>query len=213
MNSMNVAAFFKNFLPSGFPIADSSTGISAGQTVLLVLGLVGLTIVMRSTYRRVGRSRAQPRTSARERYAGLQQHHEVKSDVENVMLELDQLARQIHGRIDTRFAKLEAIIRDADERIERLSRLTRAAEGAPALDVTLEHEDPYEDRSCDTPDLGGPQAAVYRLADGGLSATDIAQEVGKTTGEVELILALRKTRREAGRPLDPVPFSPPKPTA
>jgi len=213
MNSMDVATFLTDLSPTRFPIADGSTGISAGQTVLLVLGLVGLTIVMRSTYRRVGRSRAQPRTSARERYAGLQQQHEVKSDVENVMLELDQLARQIHGRIDTRFAKLEAIIRDADERIERLSRLTRAAEGAPTLDVTLEHEDPYEDRSCDTPDLDGPHAPVYRLADDGLSAADIAQEVGKTTGEVELILALRKTRREAARPLDPVPFSSPKPTA
>jgi hypothetical protein len=43
---------------------------------------------------------------------------------------------------------------------------------------------------------------VYRLADGGLTAIDIAREVGTTTGEVELILSLRKTRARAERDLD-----------
>jgi hypothetical protein len=45
-------------------------------------------------------------------------------------------------------------------------------------------------------------AAIYRLADGGLSPAQIGQEVGKTTGEVELILALRRAKREADKSTD-----------
>jgi hypothetical protein len=204
---MDVIAVLANYSLPHSTLASGTFGISAGQTVLLVLGVIGLTIVMRSTYRRVGRSKGQPRSSARDVYADLQEQSAAKRDVEHVMLELDQLARQIHGRIDTRFAKLEAVIRDADDRIEKLSRLMKAADGAPTVDITLEHEDPHDVRQCDSEDAGGPHAAIYRLADGGLQTSDIAREVSKTTGEIELILALRKTKREADRTFDPVPLS------
>ena len=183
---MDIATYFTDFSTSCFATAAGGAGFSAGQIALLVLGILGLTIVLKSTYRRVNKSRRQPRSTARQLYADLQKKSEVKRDVEDVMLELDQLARQIHGRIDTKFAKLEAVIRDADERIDKLSRLTRAAKGSPAV----------------TDVKDGPHAAIYRFADGGLSAPDIAQRVGKTAGEVELILALRKTKREADRTAD-----------
>ena len=39
--------------------------------------------------------------------------------------------------------------------------------------------------------------AIYRMSAGAMTAVDIARDTGKTTGEIELILALRKTRLEA----------------
>ena len=176
-------------------LADGGIGgVSGTQLAMLGLAVIALTVVVRSTLRRVTRVRSQPRPSARARYS--------------VMIELDQLARQIHGRIDTRFAKLEAVIRDADERIDRLSRLVRETDGSPACDVTLDRQDPHAPPEPDPGVSDERYAAVYRLADGGLSATEIASEVGKTAGEVELILALRKVRDRAGRSADLTTSSP-----
>ena len=190
-------------------LADGGIGgVSGTQLAMLGLAVIALTVVVRSTLRRVTRVRSQPRPSARALYSGMEKTGEVTRDVEQVMIELDQLARQIHGRIDTRFAKLEAVIRDADERIDRLSRLVRETDGSPACDVTLDRQDPHAPPEPDPGVSDERYAAVYRLADGGLSATEIASEVGKTAGEVELILALRKVRDRAGRSADLTTSSP-----
>ena len=173
--------------------------MSNTQIIMLALAVGGLTVLMISTYRRTRERRFQPRLSARERYAEREKEAKATRDVEQVMLELDQLARQIHGRIDTRYAKLEAVIRDADERIDKLSRLVRGAKGDTTIDVTLDAEDPREPATSPNGDAESRHAAVYKLADGGLSAAEIGQEVGKTTGEIELILALRKARTEAAQ--------------
>lgn len=179
------------------PLADSSGATSPMQLVMLVLAIGGITLVMLSTYRRSRRSRLTRVESVRERYKELDSSAGATRDVGKAMVELEQLARQIYGRIDTRFAKLEAIIRDADERIAKLSRLARTSAGGSALDVTLELQNPDVRNS--RPDLSGDQRhdAIYRMADGAMSAADIARDTGKTTGEIELILALRKTRLEA----------------
>ena len=113
------------------------------------------------------------------------------------MLELDQLSRQVHGRINTQVAKLEAVMREADRKIESLTRLTRSAHGAPALEVTLDREDPYKEASTPSVVETSRHAYIYGFADRGMSIVDIAREVGKTAGEIELILALRKTKNEA----------------
>jgi hypothetical protein len=172
-------------------------GMTTGQLVMLGAAVIGLTIVMRSTFRRVTNMASQPRASARSLYANAQNESKLRRDAEQVMIELDQLARQVHGRLDTRFAKLEAVIRDADERIDRLSRLVREADGVPGVDVMV--DDAHSEAVVHTSNADNRYDAVYRLADGGLSPIDIAQEVGTTTGEVELILSLRKTKARAER--------------
>lgn len=181
-----------------------AAGISISQIVMLAFAVAALTLVMISTQRRLRRSRLAPRTSARERYTQLEERSVPTRDLERVMLELDELSRQIHGRLDTKLARLEAIIRDADQRIERLSRLTRAVEGGPAIEITLDREEPHDPPSTEPEVDDSRHAAVYRLADSGLSGLEIAREVGRTRGEVELILALRKTRKSAGRHPDPL---------
>ena len=158
--------------------------VDVTQMVMLVLAIGGLTLVMLSTRRRIRESQRSSRTSSRR-----EQEARATRDIEQVMLELDQLSRQVHGRLDTKLAKLEAVIRDADQRIDRLSRLNRADSG-PALEITLDQEDPRCPSSVE-PD--NRHVAIYRLADAGKSAAQIAQDVGQHVGEIELILALRRT--------------------
>jgi len=103
----------------------------------------------------------------------------------------------MHARLDTKFAKLEAVVRDADQRIDRLERLLHRAQGEPTLDVTVDEPQP-EATPTPRPEDDPRHQAIFRLADAGLTPVQIAEETGQSVGEVELILALQKA--SAGTP-------------
>ncbi len=178
------------------PLGGTMLAVSTTQIVLLALFAAVLTIIMITTHKRVRTSMRAPRDTARTRWNEANDRRQSLREVEDVMVELDQVARQVHGQMDTRFAKLETVIRDADVRIAKLERLLLTADGAPSLDVTLEEVRPDEPDPEPVMETG-PHADVYRLADAGMSEIEIAQDTGKTSGEIELILALRKARPPA----------------
>jgi hypothetical protein len=116
--------------------------------------------------------------------ADLEKKERLRRDLETLIGELQDLSRKISAEIDTRFAKLEASIRDADRRIAVLNRLARQG-GTPGEDSSPE---------CD--ENSGRYTVVYELADAGFSCVEIAKDLGKTPGEIELILNLRRTARK-----------------
>ena len=179
------------------------------QIIMLILAVAGLTVIMLSTRRKVRSRSAGPAESVRETYREMSrradtqrtEHEAARQTVEEIMIELDALSRQIHSRIDTKFAKLEAVIRAADERIERLSRVVRESRGEPSCEVTIADEvDPIAEMPTTSPAKASDprrttaHQAVYRLADAGRSCGEIADTLGKPKGEVELILALRRAK-------------------
>lgn len=192
--------------------------ISISQIVVAFVAVAVLTIIMRSTGKRVQTSLKSNNSSAAERYQELAHKSSMTRDVGEVMMELDTLARQVNGQMDTRFAKLEIAIRDADQRIATLTKLLQnnntnlplkapttqilTTKGHSSIDITLESENPYISMEpaalpvSESKDGDDRHQHVYSLADSGLSSGAIAQKVGQTTGEVELILALRKTRQQ-----------------
>ncbi len=90
-------------------------------------------------------------------------------------------ATELAAMLDTRAARLEALLEDADERIRSL----RASIPAPA------HGDPSADATRDPAASRRRMAArVHELAAGGLSPLAIARAVEAPLGEVELVLAL-----------------------
>ena len=194
----NAATLFTTMIASG-------RAISTSQIAMLGVAIIALTLLMRSTLRRTRRARTSATPSARARYRQLAHKQETTRDVDHVMLELDRLARDIQGRIDTRFAKLEAVIRDADERIARLARLIRGADADPdagadaapgrrsTLDIMLPHEDGHDSTEVETSKASDPRQAIFELADRGVAPAAISEQVGKAVGEIELILALRRT--------------------
>ncbi len=169
-------------------------GLDLGGVALAVLALCGLTIVMLSTRRRLNKSRTPVPPPMRERIESMQRERVATRDIEQIMLELDELSRQVHGRLDTKLARLEVVIHDADQRIARLEQLERAEATGTRFEVTLGAEQPVDSPGGVSPTEDNRHAAVFELAEQGLTSVGIAQRVGKTTGEVELILALQRTK-------------------
>ncbi len=168
------------------------------QDWAFLLGVVLLVfIMMRLAARKKRQSGPAAQSHARDQVAKLKEEHAVKGDMRELMVELQDLSRNINAQIDTRFAKLEVSIRAADERIILLERLSRAAQGRQTLDTVVSGDDETppapQQAPVGVPEL--PHGRIYDLADGGRNSIQIAQETGKTPGEIELILSLRESTR------------------
>lgn len=174
------------------------TGLLASMTstqlAMLVLAIIFLTLIMISTGRRIRESRALTGSPARQRYAELKDQQSSRRDVEQVLLELDRVARQVHAQIDTKLVRLEMLIRDADKRIAKLSALEQDTKDSSSFSVTLDEETPVTAPSDATTTTAERFESIYRLADEGLGADQIAKRVGRLQGEIELILGLRNAR-------------------
>jgi len=164
--------------------------------------------------RRQGQSTRRDEAPARGETARLQR---LRREMEQLVVELNEFAREVNGQLDTRFARLERSIADADRRIAELRRLDGA--------TPREADDPIMRANADaanavrTNDVsraaaqqttsagvsaaaqsvrpGSPQSGeqrVYELSDLGRTPTEIAQALRCTVGEVELILNLRGRR-------------------
>jgi len=179
-------------LPTLLALAKPSTPLTNQQMVTILLIVAVSAMLLIRTRRRVREGRNSPQAYSREQLSRLRDEEAVVQDMEQTMVQLQEVSREIQAQIDTRFAKLECCIRDADQRIDRLERLLRRCEGQPTLDVTV-----GDGQVAPTPASPGNEdpvrQRVFALADAGTSPVDIAQQTGHSTGEIELILALRRT--------------------
>jgi hypothetical protein len=121
--------------------------------------------------------------------SSLAQQRSVERQMQNLLVELSEMSRQISAQLDTRAAKLEVLIREADEKIRQLKSLQGAPTARP--EDRFRMDEPADDR-LDPPDPPDPRyTEVYALADQGRSPFEIAQKLNRPAGEIELILALR----------------------
>jgi hypothetical protein len=127
--------------------------------------------------------------------ASLAQQRSVERQMQNLLVELSEMARQVTAGLDTRAAKLDALIREADEKIAALSALQSSVSirrsDDPAVQPTMSMVvAPAPAPPCAyEPDPR--HAEVYSLADQGQSPSQIAGRLNRPNGEIELILALR----------------------
>ena len=113
----------------------------------------------------------------------LASQREVEKQMTALVVELEQMARQMTAQLDTRSEKLEALIRQADQRLAALQSARAANEVIPVpARPSVQLPDPRH-------------ADVYSLADTGRSPRQIAQQLGRPYGEIELILALREPEK------------------
>lgn len=129
----------------------------------------------------------------------------------NLAEDMQELTDRLARELDTRAQRLERLIVTADERISRLEALEerlgahleqaqRAAKPrVPTTALTPAPHAELKPAPSEVPALAGMGgsgdpgiAAVYQLADQGLPAVQIAQRTGRPTGQVELILNLRR---------------------
>jgi hypothetical protein len=134
-----------------------------------------------------------PRTSS------LSQQRAVEREMSNLLVELSEMTRQMTAQIDTRAAKLEVLIKEADERLAALKAATGAALASPVGSTRAELMEPGypPSRARDlpaSPAVDPQHMEVYGLADEGHPTHEIARRLSRPSGEIELILALRAPR-------------------
>jgi hypothetical protein len=123
-------------------------------------------------------------------FGSLAQQRSVERQMQNVLVEMSEMARQITAQLDTRAAKLDALIREADQRIAAMK--SQPASLPQSQPQNPPAGTPFMAESTDQPMIDPRHALVYALADQGRSPKDIAQELNRPSGEIELILALRR---------------------
>jgi len=158
------------------------------------LVIVGLTLVLLVGLKLKRRNRDLARLDGRaDRPAGGSDGREI---IERMAVDLEEVARSISALLDTRMRALEKLIRDADERIVRMQSLEVREGGGPADPAKAEGQPTDAQRAAEkAEDTLTHHAHIYRLADGGLSVQEIAEQTGYPAGEVELVLSLRKATR------------------
>jgi hypothetical protein len=95
-----------------------------------------------------------------------------------------ELSERLAGELDAKAERLERLIEAADERVRRLEGVVRSE--------TRVVEVKPEARRGRVDGLPAAHREVYELADAGLTPVEIAKKVDQPTGQVELILNLRK---------------------
>lgn len=149
--------------------------------VLLILGAAFLFVWQ--TRARI-QKRRDTAGSPRERLDAIKARSESDDSRHAAMSEMEQLARRLSALLDSKAERLEILIEQADQRIEQLNDLARSGQtdGSTAADSADEPPDPRA-------------ARIYDLADQGYSEVEIARQLDEQTGTVELVLALRRSRR------------------
>jgi hypothetical protein len=177
--------------PSGRDPATTWIAISVG-----ILAVVYVTLVkpLRTKKKKDPLEAGPARTS-------LSQQRGVEREMSNLLVELSGMARQMTAQLDTRSAKLELLLRDADERIATLRSLGAGAglatsssadsAAAEALEGVIVEARASSSHSIPEQKLDPRHAKVYGLADEGHTPQEIARQLERPSGEIELILALR----------------------
>lgn len=113
-------------------LADGLNWQTPTGLMLFLLSIFGIAILRRKSVRT-----PTSRDYTREAAARIREQHGVKEDLETLMVQLSELARQLNGQMDTRYAKMEQALAEADRKIATLEALLRRASGGQNVDVIV----------------------------------------------------------------------------
>lgn len=117
------------------PLSDYKPFLWAAAIALLAFFL------LRKTQTRVARSQQDRQLSAQERVARKMNGGDIYSQISAQMAQLAELSRQINGQIDTRVAKLEILIAEAERVIMKLEKLSGKSPHEIAQALSQSHAD------------------------------------------------------------------------
>lgn len=149
--------------------------LMAGGVLIITVGVFSM---LRKRLKKGVRRPVIGRPASERRRAALQDEQTARQSIESVVVEAEELVRRLAAHLDAKSARLETLIRQADERIARMDSRSSSSTASPVPHVESKIVDPVS-------------RDVYRLADEGLAPIEIAQRLSEGVGKVELILALR----------------------
>lgn len=164
----------------------------------VIAGIVALGVLMVIfALRSMGKKRQNQvatRDSARDHIERARQKQGVRDELEHLMVDINRMAKDLGAQLDAKIVRIEKANREADERIAQLQALIESRSAPHAIKPS--HSEPVATAPPSVHDAQPPAdpiaAEVYKLADQGKGASDIAQALGEHVGKVELILALRQ---------------------
>jgi len=175
-------------------LLESFTDPEKRQWIVLAIGMIAVTYLLFRGRGGAGARRKDP--LEKHAFSSLSSQRAVERQMQNLLIELSEMARQISAQLDTRSAKLELLIKEADEKLAELKSTISTAKIEPSsigsclAPIPASHcgatansvpEEPPDPRHAD----------VYTMADQGRSPSQIGSALGRPSGEIELILALR----------------------
>jgi hypothetical protein len=183
--------------PMPFHVLLDSAAAAGDDPMKWAPALVGGGILLYFLMRNAARRKRKPDPMDRQANGGgmsLAHQRNTEREMQHLLVELSQMARQLTAQLDTRSAKLELLIREADEKLAQLKSATDLL--APAdhdrFRIPLPPAGEREPPNVVFPDAArAKHAEVYALQDAGRTPLQIAEQLGRPTGEIELILALR----------------------
>lgn len=182
-------------MPTTWTIALAEDSLLPG---LLFAGgiLLAVVILMRHWRRTAVRRKTRPEQSPRERIDEIHARAMAgREGVEELMSDAEQLTRRLAATLDNKAARLELLVVRAERALARLEG-EHGSTALPERELSAAERQVWFTSAPPERAASGEHDAVYRLADAGRSAADIARELGKPVGQVELILNLR--RRQSG---------------
>ena len=177
--------------------------------MMLVLGVVMITAWLFSRLRKRRLTQARQPT-VQEQIERNRQQRGLRGDLEDLMVEIEQLAKRLGAQLDAKSFHIEKLMREADRRIARLERMqpqshatidprplnteaaTKQPVGAAAATDPPAPQSPHHNEAA-AGENDPLVRSIYDLADQGVNATDIARQLNEHLGKVELILALRES--------------------
>jgi len=181
-------------------------------SLLLVICAIAIMLVLlrRHQFRKVSN-----RDVARDQMARFRDQRRLQTSMDELLIQLEEVSRRVAAQVDTKYAVLERVIHDADERIEKLERILGKSESEPDSTSEASSSSPSaaappdteptnqsnpDDKRCadslepaDAP-LDPRSREIFELIDAGRSPIQAAEVLKMPLGEVELILNLRKYR-------------------
>lgn len=216
LNLLGAPPIRLKMLAMALPDALFAEGYPASTQQLLLLAAVVLAgFLFMRMLRRSTPSEGSARQYRREIDTATSHGANIKGDMEHLLIELDKLSREISSQVDTKFARLEGVINEADRRIAALRILLDAAKAAGAslgLEETAGQETPPANAasaSTGSPPDSSPASIdattaqhkeIFALADQGMLPLEIARKLDRRVGEIELILNLRQATGGQGWP-------------
>ncbi len=170
--------------------------------------MLGILLITMSMMMGIRKKRRRPgvSNSARDTVDELRQRQAVRGDLDQLMTEVEQLAKRFGAQLDAKTAHMERLIEEANEKIAELKQLQQTQRNVDALRPPETPEAPQasslkpQDSSAPKPQAFEPpdpdadlKARVCELSDMGNDPIEIAKQLDEHVGKVELILALRKS--------------------
>lgn len=170
---------------TGLSREDLSIGLIAVGSVMMLV-VIGRLLSRRRPVNRPDDQASRPsRQTGQPAFTSTASHDRL----ERMMTDAEELTRRLAAVLDNKAAKIEVLIEQADDRLRALEE----AHAQPAPIAPVPSPSPAPPNEPPAPLSIDPlHRKVYDLADQGLTPVDIARQIDKPTGQIELILALRR---------------------